>query len=44
MSSNCCSAALVVYLLLLVPPITCIALVLRLGHATGGARVLTWTC
>ena len=25
MSSNCCSAALVVYLLLLVPPITCIA-------------------
>ena len=28
----------------LVLPITCIALVLRLGHATGGARVLIWTC
>ena len=25
-------------------PITCIALVLRLGHATRGARVLIWTC
>ena len=25
-------------------PIICIALVLRLGHATGGARVLIWTC
>jgi len=28
----------------LVLPIICIALVLRLGHATGGARVLIWTC
>jgi len=27
----------------LVLPIICIALVLRPGHATGGARVLTWT-
>jgi len=25
-------------------PIICIALVLRLGHATGGACVLIWTC
>ena len=25
-------------------PIICIALVLRLGHATGGARVLIRTC
>ena len=25
-------------------PIICTALVLRLGHATGGARVLIWTC
>ena len=25
-------------------PIICIALVLRPGHATGGARVLIWTC
>ena len=25
-------------------PITCIALVLLLRHATGGARVLIWTC
>ena len=25
------------------PAITCIALVLRLGHSTGGARVLIWT-
>ena len=25
-------------------PIICIALVLHLGHATGGARVLIWTC
>jgi len=25
-------------------PITCIALVLRPGHATGGARALMWTC
>ena len=24
-------------------PIICIALVLRLGHATGGARVLIWS-
>jgi len=24
-------------------PIICIAIVLRLGHATGGARVLIWT-
>ena len=24
--------------------IICIALVLGLGHATGGARVLIWTC
>jgi len=28
----------------LVLPITCIALVLRQRHATGGARVLIWTC
>jgi len=28
----------------LVLPIICIALVLRLGHTTGGARVLIWTC
>jgi len=28
----------------LVLPVICIALVLRLGHATGGARVLIWTC
>ena len=27
----------------LVLPVICIALVLRLGHATGGARVLIWT-
>ena len=26
------------------PAITCIALVLRLGHSTGGAHVLIWTC
>ena len=44
-SSNCCSAALSVYLLLFSAsyyrhsPIA-----LRLGHATGGARVLIWTC
>jgi len=25
-------------------PVICIALVLRLGHATGGACVLIWTC
>jgi len=25
-------------------PVICIAIVLRLGHATGGARVLIWTC
>jgi len=25
-------------------PITCIAIVLHLGHTTGGARVLMWTC
>ena len=25
-------------------PIICIALVLHLGHATGGARALMWTC
>jgi len=25
-------------------PVICIALVLRLGHAAGGARVLIWTC
>ena len=28
----------------LVLPITCIALVLRLGHATGEAHALIWTC
>jgi len=28
----------------LMPPVICIALVLRLGHATGAARVLMWTC
>jgi len=44
-NSNCCIASLAVYLLLfsasyyLHSPI-----VLRLGHATGGARVLIWTC
>ena len=42
-NSSCCTAALAVYLLLLLP-IICIALVLRLGHATGGARVLIRTC
>jgi len=34
MSSNRC----------LVLPITCIVLILRLGHATGGVQVLIWTC
>jgi len=44
-NSSCCTAALAIYLLLfsasyyLHSPI-----VLRLGHATGGARVLIWTC
>ena len=39
-NSNCCTAALAICLLLVI----CIALVLRLWHATGGARVLIWTC
>ena len=38
-SSNCCSAALAVYLLLFSA-----SYYLRLGHATGGAHVLIWTC
>ena len=42
-NSNSCTADLAVYLLLSLP-IICIAVVLRLGHATGGARVLIWTC
>ena len=41
-NSNCCTVALAVYLLLF--SASCTALVLRLGHATGGARVLIWTC
>jgi len=38
-NSNCCTAALAVYLLLFNASVICIALVLRLRHATGGARV-----
>ena len=43
-NSNCYTASLAVYLLLFSAPTICIALVLRLGHATGGAHVLIWTC
>jgi len=43
-NSNYCTTALAVYLLLFNVPIICIALLLSLGHATGGARVLIWTC
>jgi len=43
-NSNCCTPALAVYLLLFSAPTICIAPVLRLGHATGGARVLIRTC
>jgi len=39
---NCCTAALAVCLLLFSASYTCTALVRRLGHATGGARVLIW--
>jgi len=42
-NSNCCTAAVAVYLLLF--SAFCIALVLRLGHATGGALkwpILCW--
>ena len=69
-NSNCCTAALAVYLRALVMSLSCygtlkivglslfiiitycclmlstigIALVLRLGHTTGGVHVLIWTC
>jgi len=43
-NSNCHTAALAVYYYCLVLPAICVALVLRLGHSTGGARVLIWTC
>jgi len=43
-NSNCHTAALAVYYYCLVLPAICIALVLRLGHSTEGARVLIWTC
>jgi len=43
-NSNCCTAALAVDLLWFRLPIICIALVLQLGHTTGGAHVLIWTC
>ena len=43
-NSSCCTAALAVYLLCLMLPIICIALVLRLGHVTGEAHLLTRTC
>jgi len=42
--SRCCTAALAVYLLLFSASYYLIALVLHLGHATGGAHVLIWTC
>jgi len=42
-NSNCCTAALAVYLLLFSLPIICIDLG-RLGHATRGACVLIWAC
>jgi len=42
-SSNCCTAALTVYLLFSASYYLH-SLVLHLGHATGGARVLMWTC
>jgi len=43
-NSNYCTTALAVYVLLFNVPIICIVLLLSLGHATGGARVLIWTC
>ena len=42
-NTNYCSAALAVTYYCLVLPIICIAMVLRLRHATGGAHVLIWT-
>ena len=43
-NSNSCTADLAFTYCRLVLPIICIAVVLRLGHATGGARVLIRTC
>ena len=41
-SSNCCSAALAIYSLL--SSASCYLHSASLGHATGGSRVLLWTC
>jgi len=43
-NSNCCTAASAVYLLLFSASYCLHSTILRLGHATGGARVLIWTC
>ena len=43
-SSNCCSAAFAVYLLLFSASYYLHSPLLHLGHAAGGARVLIWTC
>jgi len=43
-NSNCCTAASAVYLLLFSASYYMYSPILRLGHTTGGARVLIWTC
>ena len=43
-NSNCCTAALDVYLLLLSASYYLHSPTTASGHATGGARVLIWTC